>query len=282
MTPPPAPEPTTTTSASRTSGVAGSPSIGGSSSGRIGVGLGRQPGVVRHVADRGQCAGWVRRPARVGVGQEGQQPAEGLERRSAQGRSRRPPAEQVALASRRITVAEKRTGRPVRSRLTRRATRCSRRASRSRPTWTGSSALSSASAASVARRSGAARHERLGQALQDGQLGRTPAGGTRRRSPRLERDAALPTLGRPRLAAERPVLPVAEGIVGLDQRVQLARALVDHRGLRVAQVALDRELVGVAVRAVDLDGVEGSLDGVLGRVPLRQATSRGCCAGPGS
>ena len=59
------------------------------------------------------------------------------------------------------------------------------------------------------------------------------------------------------------------------QRVQLARALVDDRRLRVAQVALDRELVRVAVRAVDLDRVERRLDGVLGRVPLGEARLAG-------
>ena len=64
--------------------------------------------------------------------------------------------------------------------------------------------------------------------------------------------------------------------------MELARALVDDGRLGVAQVALDRELVAVAVGAVDLDGVEGALHGVLGGVPLGQATSRACCAGPGS
>ena len=70
---------------------------------------------------------------------------------------------------------------------------------------------------------------------------------------------------------KRPVLAVAEGVVGLDERVELARPLVDDRRLRVAQVALDRELVRVAVGAVDLDGVERGLDGVLGGVPLGEA-----------
>ena len=80
-----------------------------------------------------------------------------------------------------------------------------------------------------------------------------------------------PALGRPRLAADRPVLAITQCVVGLDERVELARPLVDDRGLRVAQVALDRELVRVAVGAVDLDGVERALDRVLRRVPLGQA-----------
>ena len=84
------------------------------------------------------------------------------------------------------------------------------------------------------------------------------------------RGQALEALGRERLAAQRPVLAVAERVVGLDERVELARALVDHRGLGVAQVALDRELVRVAVRAVDLDRVERAGDRVVGRVPLRE------------
>src|SRR5213079_2357811 len=48
----------------------------------------------------------------------------------------------------------------------------------------------------------------------------------------------------------RPIFAVAQRVVGLDEGVELARPLVDHRGLRVAEVTLDRELVAVAVRAV--------------------------------
>ena len=92
---------------------------------------------------------------------------------------------------------------------------------------------------------------------------------------RADQAGALPALGRPRLAAERPVLAVAEGVVGLDERVELARALVDDGRLRVAQVALDRELVRVAVGAVDLDRVERGLDRVLGGVPLGEARLAG-------
>ena len=64
---------------------------GGESSGRIGVGLRRRPAAVRHVADRGVER--VRRPAaRVGVGEEGQELAEGLERRPAQRRAASSPS----------------------------------------------------------------------------------------------------------------------------------------------------------------------------------------------
>src|SRR4051794_11958715 len=79
---------------------------------------------------------------------------------------------------------------------------------------------------------------------------------------------AAEPLGRPRLATERPVLAVAQRVVGLDEGMELARALVDDGRLRVPQIALHRELVAVAVRAVDLDRVEGRLDGVVRRVPL--------------
>src|SRR6478609_99396 len=82
---------------------------------------------------------------------------------------------------------------------------------------------------------------------------------------------ALPALGGPRLAPERPVLSVSERAVGLDQGVELAGPLVDDGSLRVAQVALHREFVRVAVGAVDLDGVEGALHRVLGGVPLGEA-----------
>ena len=81
----------------------------------------------------------------------------------------------------------------------------------------------------------------------------------------------LPALGRPRLATDRAVLAIAQGIVGLDERVELARPFVDDRRLRVAQVALHRELVRVPVRAVDLDRVERALDRVLGGMPLGEA-----------
>ena len=73
---------------------------------------------------------------------------------------------------------------------------------------------------------------------------------------------------RERRAAEWLVLAVAEQVVGLDQRVQLAGALVDDRGLGVAQVARDGILVRVAVGAVDLDRVERGLDSVLGGEPF--------------
>ena len=81
---------------------------------------------------------------------------------------------------------------------------------------------------------------------------------------------SLEPLRRPWLAAQRPILAVAQRVVGLDERVELAGALVDDGGLRVAQVALDRELVRVAVRAVDLDRVERARDGVVRGVPFRE------------
>src|SRR6266545_78829 len=108
---------------------------------------------------------------------------------------------------------------------------------------------------------------------------RTIAGPMCRRSPlalpgrsgRDPFDAPLEALGWPGLAAQRTVLAVTERVVGLDERMQLAGPLVDHRRFGVAQVALDGELVAVAVRAVDLDRVQGGLDRMLRGVPLGEA-----------
>ena len=110
---------------------------------------------------------------------------------------------------------------------------------------------------------GVADDERLGKRDQDRHLPRGPAGG---HAPGRSHPCAGHGSQR-----KRSVLAVAEGVVGLDERVELARPLVDDRRLRVAQVALDRELVRVAVGAVDLDRVERGLDRVLGGVPLGEA-----------
>src|ERR687888_1594955 len=64
--------------------------------------------------------------------------------------------------------------------------------------------------------------------------------------------------------------PVPERVLGLHQLVDLRRALVDERGARVAEVALDSVLVRVAVRAEDLDRVVRGLESRLRRVPLRE------------
>src|SRR4029079_130455 len=67
---------------------------------------------------------------------------------------------------------------------------------------------------------------------------------------------ASPLVGR-QLDATGLVLPVAERVVRLHQLVDLARALVDHRGLAVPVEPAHRVLVGVPVAAVDLDRVAG-------------------------
>jgi uncharacterized protein len=54
------------------------------------------------------------------------------------------------------------------------------------------------------------------------------------------------------VAAEGAVLPVAQGVIRLDHRVDLPRALVDHRGPAVPQVALHRKLAAVAVWTEDV------------------------------
>src|SRR5262249_44104887 len=76
---------------------------------------------------------------------------------------------------------------------------------------------------------------------------------------------------RRQFATRGPVGSIAEQIVGLHHLVNLARALVDDRALAVAEEAPDRILVGVAVRAVNLDGVAGGALRRDGREPLRQA-----------
>src|ERR671915_119277 len=78
---------------------------------------------------------------------------------------------------------------------------------------------------------------------------------------------ALPLPGGLR-TPQGPIPPVSEDVVGLHQGVDLAGSLVDHRALGVAQVALDRVLVAVAVGAMDLDGVERALHRVIGAEPL--------------
>src|SRR5689334_24704052 len=51
--------------------------------------------------------------------------------------------------------------------------------------------------------------------------------------------------------------------------LDLVGALEDLHDLGLAHVALDREVAGVAVAAVDLHGVRGDLHGVVGRHHLR-------------
>src|SRR5207302_11317576 len=74
-------------------------------------------------------------------------------------------------------------------------------------------------------------------------------------------------VGRKRLF-ERAVFAVAEGVLALQDGVNLARALVDDRRAGVAQEPLDRVIGRVAVRAVHLDGVVSSVEGCIGRVLL--------------
>ena len=66
-------------------------------------------------------------------------------------------------------------------------------------------------------------------------------------------------------------MAVAEQVIGLHQGVDLRGSLVDDRALAVAQVTLDRVLVAVAIRAVDLDRVERALHGVVRAEPLGKA-----------
>ena len=79
-----------------------------------------------------------------------------------------------------------------------------------------------------------------------------------------------PTLAR-RLAEQRP---------GDDQTLDLARALVDLGHLRVAVVALDRELLGVAIAAEDLDRLACPVARDARGEELGLGALHACAAGP--
>src|SRR5215213_987575 len=81
---------------------------------------------------------------------------------------------------------------------------------------------------------------------------------------------ALETLRGWLRTAERLVLPVAEGVVRLQDGVDLPRALVDHRTAGVSPEALDRVFVGIAIGAVNLNGVVRRFQGGVAAVPLHQ------------
>ena len=237
--------------------------------------------------------------ARIGVGEEAQQLLERLVGGPAEREPGGRPAEEVARAVVRLRGRGTRSAGPRSARLTsrdstRRSTRRSwrawagieRRRSPGRPGATGGRRRRGRTSRR-SRRGSPARRPTSRRRLAGGLAYADAPGGSRRLDGvvtpgRPCRTASLEALGGPRLAADRAVLAIAEGVVGLDERVQLARALVDHGRLRVAQVALDRELVAVAVRAVDLDRVERRLDRVLGRVPLGEARLAGVAGARGS
>src|SRR5215213_2253890 len=88
----------------------------------------------------------------------------------------------------------------------------------------------------------------------------------------LSRSAGALHLLYPRqVAARRSVLTKPERVIGLHQFVNFARALVDHRAFAISIETPDRVFVGIAIRAVDLDGVPGRTLGRDRREPLRQA-----------
>src|SRR5512138_378326 len=97
------------------------------------------------------------------------------------------------------------------------------------------------------RRGRTSRRARPGRPSRDptsrprGEYDRRPCGEGRRTAVDASRSGlrTLPALRRPGFAAQRAVLAIPEGVVGLDERMELARALVDHGRLRVAQVAFD-------------------------------------------
>src|SRR5215212_7943868 len=90
---------------------------------------------------------------------------------------------------------------------------------------------------------------------------------------RQSRDALVLTLETPRgwlWTAEWLVLPVAKRVIRLQDGVDLPRALVDHRAPCVPPEALNRVLVGVAIRPVDLDSVVRRFQRGITAVPLHQ------------
>src|SRR5215207_4303335 len=90
---------------------------------------------------------------------------------------------------------------------------------------------------------------------------------------RQGRDAlvlALETLRGWLRTAKRFVLPVAKGVVRLQDGVDLPRALVDDRAARVPPEALDRVLIGIAIGPVDLNSVVCRFQRGVAAVPLHE------------
>src|SRR5258705_2108172 len=85
------------------------------------------------------------------------------------------------------------------------------------------------------------------------------------------------SMGR-KLAAGRPVRPVAKQVIGLHQLVNFTRAFVNHRALAVAIDPPDRILVRIAVGAMNLHRVRCRPLGRDGREPLGETGLAGVAA----
>ena len=69
-----------------------------------------------------------------------------------------------------------------------------------------------------------------------------------------KRSFSLPrfwVIGR-KLTAERPVLSIPEGVLSLNELLNLPASLVDHSAFRIAQETFDIIFVGIAICAVNL------------------------------
>ena len=165
-------------------------------------------------------------PSRIGVGQEEGQALERLEGRAVAARSGSSPTQEVAVPGRVVEVAvADRTGAEGQVRQPQ-VEGTQRKLELPAVEWLGQ--LIEGGRAVAGHALGIAGHEpsnaeRAPRGPRPTSL-EAPAG-RRRRSPGLE------ALRRERRAAQRPVLPITEQVVGLDEGMQLAGAFVDDGAL---------------------------------------------------
>ena len=70
------------------------------------------------------------------------------------------------------------------------------------------------------------------------------------------------------LTVQRSILPLAERVTRLHQRMNLARTFINHCALAVAQITLHIVLVAVAIRPMNLHCVVGGTEAGIRGVPL--------------
>ncbi len=179
--------------------------------------------------------------------------------------------------SRRCRASAPRRARPRRSRSCRRSARSpSRGASLRRPPGP---TCGGRPVPSCARRRSPPAPRRAGSRARDRNRAGEPFTASRAVWALASRSWSLCTLVGRQLAPRRPVVPVAEQVVGLHDLVDFARALVDHGTLAVAIEAAHRVFVRVAVGAVDLDRVGRRRARTRRSRTTWPARSRACCGG---
>src|SRR5207245_1854254 len=118
-----------------------------------------------------------------------------------------------------------------------------------------------------------ARRGRAGSGLRGSSTGSRSRPSTPKEGRSRDGSVGTPTYGRPPpsigfIRGERlldgSILAVAERVLALQDRVDLARALIDDGRASVPQKTLDGILGRVAVGAMDLDGVVGRVEGGVG------------------